>query len=253
MVFDESQFPYNETTKPSESSYDFLESNTSPILHKILINPAGNLPSPAAPIPLNPPLPAQAVPQDNEPPRHWMTTRSKHGIRKTKQVLSLLTQNRSPLPKNIHQALSDPNWNPTVNSEYDAIIKSGTYDLVPRHKNTNIVHSMWLYKEKFDAQGVFKRNKARLVANGKSQEEGIDFSETFSPVVKPATIRSVLHVALTNTWPVYQLDVQNAFLHGTLDETVYMSQPPGFADKTRLDYVCKLKRSIYGLKQAPRA
>ena len=140
-----------------------------------------------------------------------------------------------------------------MNVEYNAIIKSGTYDLVPRPKHTNIVRSMWLHKHKFDADGNFKSHKSRLVANGKSQEEGVDFSETFSPVVKPVTIRSVLHVALAHDWPVQQLDVQNAFLHGTLDETVYMFQPPGFVDQSKPDHVCRLNRSIYDLKQAPRA
>lgn len=126
-------------------------------------------------------------------------------------------------------------------------------DIVPRPPNTNVVTSMWLYKHKYDAEWFFKNHKAQLVANGKSQEQGIDFDETFSPVVKPATIRTVLHVALMCDWQVHQLDVQNAFLHETLDETVYMTQIPGYVDKTKLDHVCKLNRSIYGLKQAPRA
>ena len=91
------------------------------------------------------------------------------------------------------------------------------------------------------------------MANGKSQEEGIDFTETFSPVVKPASIRTVLHVALTNNWPINQYDVQNAFLHGNLEETVYMFQPSGYVDKSKPDHVCRLNCSIYGLRQAPRA
>ena len=90
---------------------------------------------------------------------------------------------------------------------YDAIVKSETFDLVPRPANTNIVRSMWLHKHKYDAEGRFKKHKSRLVANGKSQEHGIDFDETFSPVVRQATIRTLLHVALVNGWQVNQLDV----------------------------------------------
>lgn len=124
-----------------------------------------------------------------------MSTRSKHGISKRKHIFSLHTQTYSPLPTSYKKALADPNWNPSMNVEYDAIVKSETFDLVPRPPNTNIVSSMWLYKHKFDAEGEFKSHKSRLVANGKSQEHGVDFEETFSPVVKPVTIRAVLHNA----------------------------------------------------------
>src|SRR5690606_27800191 len=132
---------------------------------------------------------------------HTMTTRSKHGIKKPKQIISLLSETKSPLPKIHLDALKDPNWNPSMNDEYDAIIKSGIYNLVPRPPNANIVSSMWLHKPKYNADGTFKKHKSRLVANEKSQEEGIDFSETFNHVVKPATIRTVLHLALAHSWP----------------------------------------------------
>jgi len=91
------------------------------------------------------------------------------------------------------------------------------------------------------------------VLRGFTQRPGIDFDETFSPVVKPATVRTVLSLALSRSWPIHQLDVKNAFLHGNLSETVYCSQPTGFEDSAHPDYVCRLNRSLYGLKQAPRA
>nr|GEY83823.1 retrovirus-related Pol polyprotein from transposon TNT 1-94 [Tanacetum cinerariifolium] len=92
-----------------------------------------------------------------------------------------------------------------------------------------------------------------LVANGSSQQLGVDFDETFSPVVKPATIRTVLSLVVSHQWPIHQLDVKNAFLNGDLSKTVYMHQPPSFVDSRYPHYVCLLHRSLYGLKQAPRA
>ncbi|GKA60475.1 ribonuclease H-like domain-containing protein [Tanacetum coccineum] len=103
------------------------------------------------------------------------------------------------------------------------------------------------------ADGTLSRYKAHLVANGSTQLEGVDVDETFSLVVKPGTIRTVLSLATSRHWPIHQLDVKNAFLHGDLSETVYMHQPPGFRDSVHPDYVCLLQRSLYGLKQAPRA
>ncbi|GJS30813.1 ribonuclease H-like domain-containing protein [Tanacetum coccineum] len=93
-----------------------------------------------------------------------------------------------------------------------------------------MVRSMWLFKHKFHADGTLSHFKARLVANGSSQQLGVDFDETFSPVVKLATTRKVLCLAMSRKWTIHQLDVKNAFLNGYLPETIYMHQPPGFVD-----------------------
>ncbi|CAJ2662323.1 unnamed protein product [Trifolium pratense] len=140
-----------------------------------------------------------------------------------------------------------------MNDEYNALIKNETWDLVPRPPDVNVIRSMWIFRHKEKSDGSFERHKARLVGDGAGQQVGIDCGETFSPVVKPATIRTVLSIALSKSWHIHQLDVKNAFLHGELKETVYMYQPLGFKDSARPDHVFRLRKSLYGLKQAPRA
>jgi hypothetical protein len=185
-----------------------------------------------------------------------MTTRAQHGIFKPRQILNLHTSSSnqiSPLPTNPINALRDPNWKMAMKDEYDALIENQTWDLVPRPSNANIIRSLWIFRHKKKVDGSFERYKARLVGNGSNRQTGVDCGETFSPVVKPATIRTVLSIAISKSWCLHQLDVKNAFLHGNLNETVYMYQPPGFRDSQHPNHVCLLKKSLYGLKQAPRA
>lgn len=182
-----------------------------------------------------------------------MATRSKHVIFKPISKLILHTIIESPLPKSHLSALKVRNWNHAMNTKFNALISNGTWALVPRPRNVNIFRSMWLFKMKYNADDTLERYKARLVANGKSQRPGIDCDETFNPVVKPASIHIVLSLATTRKWPVHQLDVKNAFLHGNLNKTVYMQQPPGLHDPKFPYHVCHLKNYLYGLKQAPRA
>ncbi|GJY29286.1 ribonuclease H-like domain-containing protein [Tanacetum coccineum] len=101
---------------------------------------------------------------------------------------------------------------------------------------------MWLFRHKYLADGTLSRYKARLVANGSTQLEGVDVDETFSFVVKPGTIQTVLSLAASRHWPIHQLDVKNVFLHGDISKTVYMHKPPGFQDYVHPDYVCLLQR-----------
>ncbi|MCI29360.1 copia protein, partial [Trifolium medium] len=136
-----------------------------------------------------------------------------------------------------------------MQSEFDALIRNTTCDLVSRPCDANLIRCMWIFKHEKNSYGSFERYKVRLVSDGRSQVAGVDCDETFIPVVKPATIRTVLTIALSKSWPIHQLDIHNAFLHGDLHETVYMHQPLGFRDSHHPDYVCRLKKSLYGLKQ----
>jgi hypothetical protein len=140
-----------------------------------------------------------------------------------------------------------------MQEEFDALTLNQTWTLVPSPPGANIVSGKWIFRHKFNSDGSLSRHKARWVVRGFSQQAGIDFDETFSPVVKPATIRIVLSLSLTNNWPIHQLDVKNAFLHGHLNEVVYSQQPSGFNDPQHPTHVCRLLKSLYGLKQAPRA
>jgi hypothetical protein len=159
----------------------------------------------------------------------------------------------SPLPVSLRSALADPNWRAAMQLEFEALKANDTWSLVPRPPGVNIVTDKWVFRHKFLSDGPLDRYKARWVLRGFTQRPGIDYDETFSSVVKPATVRLVLSLALARSWPMHQLDVKNAFLHGHLTETVYCAQPSGFVDASRPHHVCRLNRSLYGLKQAPRA
>jgi hypothetical protein len=156
-------------------------------------------------------------------------------------------------PQFLQEALEDKNWKYAMDLEYSALMKNRTCHLVPPQKGRNVIDCKWVYKIKRKAYGSLDRYKARLVAKSFKQRHGLDYEETFSPVVKPATIRTILSLAVSKGWSLRQLHVQNAFLHGKLEEEVYLRQPPGYEDKTEPQYVCRLDKTLYGLKQAPRA
>ena len=137
--------------------------------------------------------------------------------------------------------------------EYTALKKNKTWHLVPPRQGKNLIDCKWVFRVKRKSDGTVDRYKARLVAKVFKLRYGIDYEDTFSPVVKATTIRLVLSIVVSRGWNLRQLDVQNAFLHGVLEEEVYMKQPPRFESKSNSSFVCKLDKALYGLKQAPRA
>uniref|UniRef100_A0A2N9EK04 Reverse transcriptase Ty1/copia-type domain-containing protein n=1 Tax=Fagus sylvatica TaxID=28930 RepID=A0A2N9EK04_FAGSY len=183
-----------------------------------------------------------------------MTTRSKSGISKKKVFSTATTLDYLQTePPNYTIASKIPEWRVAMASEFEALQQQHTWSLVPPSPSQNIVGCRWVYKIKRATDGSVSRYKARLVAKGFHQQAGVDYAETFSPVVKPPTVRIILSLAAQNRWNLRQLDVSNAFLHGFLKETVYMAQPTGFIDVDQSSHVCHLHKSLYGLKQAPRA
>ncbi|KAK9088598.1 hypothetical protein Scep_027680 [Stephania cephalantha] len=180
-----------------------------------------------------------------------MVARSKYVIFKQK-VFSAIVTNATAEPKTAKEAIKNSQWLHAMQSEFSALQKNDTWSLVPPTADHILVGNKWLFKVKKNTNGSVNRFKAKLVARGYTQIPRIDFYSTYSPVIKSSTIRVVLSIAASFNWGVRQLDINNAFLHGELTETVYMPQPEGFVDVDRASYVCKLNKAIYGLRQSPR-
>uniref|UniRef100_A0A2N9G3F2 Reverse transcriptase Ty1/copia-type domain-containing protein n=1 Tax=Fagus sylvatica TaxID=28930 RepID=A0A2N9G3F2_FAGSY len=157
------------------------------------------------------------------------------------------------IPKNLQEALNNPRWKAAMVEEMEALQKNSTWKLVELPKDKKTVGCKWVFTVKHKADGSIERFKARLVAKGYTQTYGIDYQETFAPVAKINTIRVLLSLAANLEWPLQQFDVKNAFLHGDLEEEVYMDFPPGFSTSSESGKVCRLRKSLYGLKQSPRA
>lgn len=156
-------------------------------------------------------------------------------------------------PSTFKQAVSSDSvdlWKDAMKEEFDSLQANQTWKLVDLPPGKTPIKCKWVYKTKRDTHGKVVRHKARLVAKGYTQIEGVDYHETFSPVVRFTTIRYLMAVAAKFNLNIRQLDVVTAFLHGTLEEEIFMTQPEGFSDGSKR--VCKLTKSIYGLKQSSR-
>lgn len=149
------------------------------------------------------------------------------------------------------QAHLNPKWRTAMQEEIDSIHNNRTWSLVPLPLDKKAITSRWVFKLKTGINGDPTRFKARLVARGFEQTNGVDFVDTFAPVVRWETIRTLIAIAVHLNWPIHQLDVLTTFLNGILKEDVYMLQPPGFVKPGTEHLVCKLHKSLYGLKQSP--
>jgi hypothetical protein len=127
-----------------------------------------------------------------------------------------------------------------MEEEYTALMSNDTWDLVPRPRGANVVTDKRIFKHKFKADETLERYRARWVLRGFTHCPFVDYDETFSPVVKLATVCTILSLALSRDWSIHQLDVKNAFLHGTLTKTIYCTQPTGFLNPTQPNLVCRL-------------
>jgi hypothetical protein len=154
-------------------------------------------------------------------------------------------------PQSYSQAIKSAEWREAMAKEIHALESNNTWVLSPLPKGKSAIGCKWVYKIKYHSDGTVERYKARLVAKGYNQVHGIDYHDTFAPVAKLVTVRLLLSIAAIKNWSLHQLDVNNAFLQGDLNEEVYMKLPPGFSHKGK-SCVCKLNKSIYGLKQASR-
>ena len=176
--------------------------------------------------------------------------RTRSSLRNICNHLAFLSQIE---PKRFEDAENDEFWINAMQEELNQFERNEVWHLVPRPKNHPVIGTKWVFRNKMDESGIIIRNKARLVAQGYSQEEGIDFDETFAPVARLEAIRMLLAFACFKNFKLYQMDVKSTFLNGYINEEVYVEQPPGFEDQKLPNHVFKLTKAIYGLKQAPRA
>ena len=158
-------------------------------------------------------------------------------------------------PVTFKQAIKDKDsesWLVAMEEEMQSLLKNKTWEVVPLPVGKTAIGCKWVYKRKEDPSKLDKvRYKARLVAKGFAQKEGVDYNEIFSPMVKHTSIRVLLSLVAHGDLELEQLDVKTTFLHGDLDEEIYMYQPKGFKVEGKENLVCRLRKSLYGLKQSP--
>ncbi|GJV36459.1 retrovirus-related pol polyprotein from transposon TNT 1-94 [Tanacetum coccineum] len=156
-------------------------------------------------------------------------------------------------PKNVNETLGDESWIVAMQEELNQFVANDVWELVPQPRNMTIIGTKWVFRNKLDENGIVSRNKARLVAQGYNQQEGIDYDETYAPVARLESIRILLAYACALDFKLFQMDIKSVFLNSFINEEVYVAQPSRFIDFEKPDHVYKLKKALYGFKQAPKA
>ncbi|KAL4035625.1 hypothetical protein IC575_004328 [Cucumis melo] len=153
----------------------------------------------------------------------------------------------------VDSALKDDYWLNAMQEKLLQFRRNNVWTLVSKPEGVNVIGTKWIFKNKTDETGCVTKNKAKLVVQGYTQVEGVDFDETFAPIARLKAIRLLLGISCIQKFKLYQIDVKSAFLNGYLNEEVYVAQPKGFVDSKHPKHVYKLNKALYGLKQAPRA
>ena len=275
VVFDEElgPFPLSDSPLHSEIQSSAISDLGSSILHESSDAtdtppqpPLDNTASAPAPHPAIPP--AFDIGSSTLRPKWWAktisdlrpdeliegrTSRNKSIQHNTVNIALMANIHSIPEPQTYAEAKGIPEWEHAMDAELQSLQKNHTWVLSDLPLGKKPISCKWVYKVKYHADGTLDKYKARLVARGFTQREGIDYEETFAPTAKMSTIRILLAIAAQYGWKVHQMDVKSAFLNGELQEEVYMTQPPGFKVAGSEPKVCRLQKAIYGLKQAPRA
>ncbi|GAU11134.1 hypothetical protein TSUD_197580 [Trifolium subterraneum] len=240
VVFHESQFPYSSMFPNLAANYnnnDITPTLFNPSPHISLSNPSPDTLNSLTNYDQQPITPTQPM-SLNEPTKGTSSVHS-----------STADPTAQPPPPSLHH--NDHSMVTRV-AEFKALIDNNTWSLVPLPPHKRAIGCKWVFRVKENVDGTINKYKACLVAKGFLQTPGFDFTETFSSVIKAVTVRLILTLAVTYKWSVKQIDINNDFLNGLLQEEVYMTQPTGFESSDK-SLVCKLHKSLYGLKQAPRA
>ncbi|PRQ34018.1 putative RNA-directed DNA polymerase [Rosa chinensis] len=212
-----------------------------------------NMPQPRRNPPRGRHLPARLQEYETYTPRYPLAQVAHSTNSSSPHRAFLIKISKEGEPRNFEEANQSLVWKEAMHDELKALDDNRTWSIVKLPKRQKIVGARWIYKIKFNSDDSIERHKARLVARGFTQTFGVDYKETFAPVAKMNTVRVLLSVAVNCGWSLYQMDVKNAFLHGDLEEDVYMRLPPGHSRESESGMVCKLHKALYGLKQSPRA